>query len=136
MLEPTDPVEAKEMIKEAFEISEKFKTLVLIRTTTRINHQSTIVPLKPLNRTMFTPSSFRSYNRSYATVGSRARELKAELLKRRDALREEFESSKFNVIKGIKSEIGIITSGVSYNYVLESVQKLGVNPLILKLIMS
>jgi indolepyruvate ferredoxin oxidoreductase alpha subunit len=133
MLEPTDPVEAKEMVKNAFEISEKFKTLVLIRTTTRINHQSTIVPLETLNRSKFTPNSFRSYNRSYATVGSRARELKAELLKKRDALREEFESSKFNVIMGETSEIGIITSGVSYNYVLETVQKLNINPLILKL---
>ena len=133
MLEPTDPVEAKEMVKEAFEISEKFKTLVLIRTTTRINHQSTIVPLEPLNRTKFSPGGFRSYNRSYATVGSRARELKTELLKRRDELREEFETSKFNVIRGEKSEVGIITSGVSYNYVLETVQKLKINPLILKL---
>ena len=133
MLEPTDPVEAKEMVKEAFKISEKFKTLVLIRTTTRINHQSTIVPLEPLNRTKFSPGGFRSYNRSYATVGSRARELKAELLKRRDELREEFETSKFNVIRGEKSEVGIITSGVSYNYVLETVQKLKINPLLLKL---
>ena len=133
MLEPTDPVEAKEMVKEAFKISEKFKTLVLIRTTTRINHQSTIVPLEPLNRTKFSPGGFRSYNRSYATVGSRARELKTELLKRRDELREEFETSKFNVIRGEKSEVGIITSGVSYNYVLETVQKLKINPLILKL---
>ena len=133
MLEPTDPVEAKEMVKEAFEISEKFKTLVLIRTTTRINHQSTIVPLEPLNRTKFSPGGFRSFNRSYATVGSRARELKTELLKRRDELREEFETSKFNVIRGEKSEVGIITSGVSYNYVLETVQKLKINPLILKL---
>ena len=133
MLEPTDPVEAKEMVKEAFEISEKFKTLVLVRTTTRINHQSTIVPLEPLNRTKFSPGGFRSFNRSYATVGSRARELKTELLKRRDELREEFETSKFNVIRGEKSEVGIITSGVSYNYVLETVQKLKINPLILKL---
>ena len=49
MLEPTDPVEAKEMVKTAFEISEKYHTVVLVRTTTRINHQSTIVPLEPLN---------------------------------------------------------------------------------------
>jgi indolepyruvate ferredoxin oxidoreductase alpha subunit len=53
MLEPSNPVEAKAMVKEAFEISEKYKTLVLVRTTTRINHQSTIVPLDPLNRTSF-----------------------------------------------------------------------------------
>jgi len=133
LLEPTDPVEAKQMVKDAFEISERFHTLVLIRTTTRINHQSTIVPLTPLNRTKFIPGSFRSYNRSYATVGSRARELKAELLRKRDRLREEFENSKYNIISGDPSEIGIITSGVSYNYVLEVVRKLNINPLILKL---
>ncbi|MBY9004299.1 MAG: indolepyruvate ferredoxin oxidoreductase subunit alpha [Candidatus Lokiarchaeota archaeon] len=133
LLEPTDPVEAKQMVKEAFEISEKFQTLVLMRTTTRINHQSTVVPLEPLNRTKFMPSSFRSYNRSYATVGSRARELKSELLKKRDRLQAEFENSKYNTITGDTSDIGIITSGVSYNYVLEVVRKLNINPLILKL---
>lgn len=133
MLEPSDPVEAKEMVKDAFEISERFQTLVLIRTTTRINHQSTVVPLDPLNRTRFIPGSFRSYNRSYATVGSRARELKSELLKKRDRLQEENENSKYNIISGETSDIGIITSGVSYNYVLEAGRKLNINPLILKL---
>ncbi|MHA1499485.1 MAG: thiamine pyrophosphate-dependent enzyme [Promethearchaeota archaeon] len=133
MLEPTNPVEAKQMVKDAFEISERFQTLVLIRTTTRINHQSTIVPLEPLNRTKFIPGSFRSYNKSYATVGSRARELKSELLKKIDSLREEFENSKYNLISGNTSDIGIITSGVSYSYVLEVVRKLNINPLILKL---
>ena len=133
MLEPTNPVEAKQMVKDAFELSERFQTLVLMRTTTRINHQSTIVPLEPLNRTEFIPGSFRSFNRSYATVGSRARELKSELLKKRDRLREEFENSKYNTISGDPSDIGIITSGVSYNYILEVVRKLNINPLILKL---
>jgi len=84
MLEPTDPVDAKNMVKAAFGISEKYQTLVIVRTTTRINHQSTIVPLEPMNRTEFRKGSFRSFNKKYATVGSKARELKLKMLERRD----------------------------------------------------
>ncbi|MFW9951481.1 MAG: thiamine pyrophosphate-dependent enzyme [Candidatus Thorarchaeota archaeon] len=133
MLEPTDPVEAKEMVKKAFELSEKHQTIVLIRTTTRINHQSTIVPLEPLIRTEFKPGSFRSFNKKYATVGVRARELKLNLLKRREKLITEFESSQFNKLIEGKSSMGIITSGVSYNYVLEVKDKLHIDAPILKL---
>ncbi|MFX1457498.1 MAG: thiamine pyrophosphate-dependent enzyme [Promethearchaeota archaeon] len=133
MLEPSDPVEAKEMVKVAFEISEKFQTLVLIRTTTRINHQSTIVPLEPLTRTEFTPTSFRAYNKKYATVGSKARELKLKMLERRDKIKNEFEISEFNKRINGNLDYGIIVSGVSYNYVLEACDKLNIKPPILKL---
>ena len=133
MLEPTDPVEAKEMVKEAFNISEKFQTIVLVRTTTRINHQSTIVPLHPMDRTEFTPGSFRGFNRKYATVGSRARELKLKILERREKIRNAFEQSHFNSIIEGKLDYGVITSGVSYNYILEVCKKLSINPPILKL---
>lgn len=133
MLEPSDPVEAKEMVKVAFEISEKFQTLVLIRTTTRINHQSTIVPLEPLARTEFTPTSFRAYNKKYATVGSKARELKLKMLERRDKIKTEFEISEFNKKINGNLDYGIIVSGVSYNYVLEACDKLNIKPPILKL---
>ena len=39
MLEPATAQEAIDMTKWAFEVSEKHKTLVIIRTTTRVNHQ-------------------------------------------------------------------------------------------------
>lgn len=133
MLEPSDPVEAKEMVKAAFEISEKYQTVVLVRTTTRINHQSTIVPLNPLNRTDFKPSSFRASNKKYSTVGSKARELKLKMLERRDKVKEEFEKSDFNKILEGNLDYGIIVSGVSYNYVLEACDKLNITPPILKL---
>ncbi|NVM31057.1 MAG: indolepyruvate ferredoxin oxidoreductase subunit alpha [Candidatus Helarchaeota archaeon] len=133
MLEPTDPVEAKAMVKEAFTLSEKYRTLVLIRTTTRINHQSTIVPLGPLNRTPFKSGSFRTFNKNYATVGSAARKLKLELLDKIKKIRPEFENSPFNSLQQGSTEMGIIVSGVSYNYVMEVSEKLQINPSILKL---
>jgi len=133
MLEPIDPVEAKSMVKAAFEISEKFSTIVLIRTTTRINHQSTIVPLEPLNRTTFNKNSFRSYNRTYSTVGSQARILKLKMLERVKNIENEFESSPFNRWEEGIGDIGVIVSGISYNYVKESSNKLKINPPILKI---
>ncbi|GAG71934.1 unnamed protein product, partial [marine sediment metagenome] len=110
-----------------------FQTIVLIRTTTRINHQSTIVPLDPLNRTAFEPTSFREPQKKYSTVGSKAREYKLKMLQRRDKIKEEFENSQFNFIKEGYPNFGIITSGVSYNYVLEVCDKLDIRPPILKL---
>ncbi|MHA2393368.1 MAG: thiamine pyrophosphate-dependent enzyme, partial [Promethearchaeota archaeon] len=133
MLEPSDPVEAKEMVKGAFELSEKFQTIVLIRTTTRINHQSTVVPLDPLSRTEFKPSRFRDFDKKYATVGSKARELKIKMLERRNIIKKEFEESHFNFISEGNLDYGVIVSGVSYNYVLEVCSKLSIKPPILKL---
>lgn len=133
MLEPTDPVEAKKMVKAAFDISEKFGTLVLIRTTTRINHQSTIVPLEPINRSPFTLGSFRAFNKKYSTVGAKARELKLQLLDKIKIIEQEFEDSTFNSIQKGSSELGVIVSGVSYNYVMEVCDKLNIKPSILKL---
>lgn len=133
MLEPVDPIEAKAMIKKAFEISEKYQTLILIRTTTRINHQSTIVPLEPLNITPFKRSQFRKLDKKFSTVGSVARELKLKMLERTNHIQEDFETSEFNRIEMGTDEIGIITSGISYNYVKEALKNLNINPHLLKL---
>ncbi len=46
MLEPSDSNEAKEFVKEAFEISEKYDTPVFVRLTTRISHSQSIVELQ------------------------------------------------------------------------------------------
>lgn len=49
MLEPSTPREAKGMVLEAFNISEKLETPVLLRTTTRVNHARGIVPFGPFH---------------------------------------------------------------------------------------
>ncbi len=46
MLEPSDSAEAYELIASAFEISEKFDTPVLFRTTMRIAHSKSVVDAK------------------------------------------------------------------------------------------
>ncbi len=133
MLEPTSPEEAKAMVKQAFEISEKFNTLVMIRTSTRINHQSAIVNLDPLPPTTFNGGDFRSTGKKFATVGAKARELKLKLLDKIKTIQESFETSEFNEIIDGTGSFGVIVSGISYNYVMEAAAKLHLTPHILKL---
>jgi len=145
MLEPSNPQEAYEMVKKAFKLSEKYGSVVLVRTTTRVNHQSGLVKVGKLERTPFDKLSWKENRRSYATVGSLARKFKAELLEKIARMKEDPEFLALNrveyfdgkEVKAVKPEeakgIGIITSGVAYSYVLESLQKLGGEAYVLKL---
>ncbi|HEY5497184.1 MAG TPA: hypothetical protein VIK19_02505, partial [Syntrophales bacterium] len=64
MLEPADSQEAKEFIKIAFALSEKFDTPVFLRTTTRVSHSKSVViiedPLPAEDKTeiRITPSKY------------------------------------------------------------------------------
>ncbi len=145
MLEPSNPQEAYEMVKKAFGLSEKYGSVVLVRTTTRVNHQSGLVKVGKLKRTPFDKLSWRENRRSYATVGSLARKFKAELLEKVAKMKEDpeflalnrveyFDGKEVKVAKPEEAKgIGIITSGVAYSYVLESLQKLGREAYVLKL---
>jgi indolepyruvate ferredoxin oxidoreductase alpha subunit len=133
MLEPSTPQEAKEMVKWAFEVSERHKTLVIIRTTTRVNHQRGMTQLEELNRTEFKKRQWKDVREQYFTVGAVARRLKARLLEKRDNLREESERSIHNHIDAAKGDIGIITAGVSYLHTKEALRNLGLNLPILKI---
>lgn len=133
LLEPTSPEEAKAMVKKAFEISEQFSTIVMIRTSTRINHQSAIVNLDPLPLNPFIGGDFRSSGQKFATVGAKARELKLKLLDKIKLIQESFETSEFNENKAGSDSYGVIVSGISYNYVLEAAHKLHLTPHVLKL---
>jgi indolepyruvate ferredoxin oxidoreductase alpha subunit len=124
MLEPSSPQEAKDMVKKAFAISEKHRVPVIIRTVTRVNHQSGIVHLDELNQSAFEKVKWKDLNEEYATLGSVARKKKLKMLERTAKLAEEFESSEFNLIKKVDSDIGVITASVSYLHVLEALKML------------
>ncbi len=133
MLEPSNPSEAKDMVKKAFEISERHRTIVLIRTTTRVNHQSGIIKLDTIKREPFKKAKWSDVADNYFTVGEVARKNKFKLLEKVNNLESEFESSEFNTMFKGKGEIGILTSGVGYCYSLDACKRLGLNPHILKL---
>ncbi len=122
MVEPSTPAEAKEMVKEAFRISEELSMPVLFRTTTRVNHARGVVDFGPrLN----TPAKgrFEKDDRRFVCVPANARLNRIELLKRNEKALRMSEESPLNYVCGdTSSDIGIITSGVSFTYVSEFVK--------------
>jgi indolepyruvate ferredoxin oxidoreductase alpha subunit len=126
LIEPSTAQEALDMTKWAFEVSEKHKTLVIIRTTTRVNHQRGMVKLGKLNRTPFKKNKWQDVKGPYYTVGSVARALKAKMLERTAAVKDDFETSQFNFVVPGKGKVGILTAGVCYLHANEAMQNLGV----------
>ncbi len=138
VLEPADSEEAKEFMKFAYEISEKYDTPVILRSTTRLSHSQGVVELgersEPVDRV---------YERNIAKHvmmpgNARLRHIAVE--QRENALILDGSDFKINRIEYNDRKLGIITSGIPYQYVKEaipeaSVLKLGlVNPLPRKLI--
>lgn len=140
MLEPSDSVEAKDFVKEAYEISEKFDTPVIVRMCTRIAHCQCAVELEERREV-----SVREYTKNpqkYIMAPANAIKRHPFVEERTRKLVEFGETSPLNrVEKGSSDEMGIICAGTCYQYVKEvfgdsvSVLKLGlVNPLPEKLI--
>ena len=114
MLEPSNSQEAKNFTKLAFEISENFDTPVLIRLTTRIAHSKSIVELG--ERKEF-QKQLKKNIKKYVMMPSHAMQRHVFVEERLKKL-ENF-SNKMNKIDYKDDEIGIITSGVCYQYAKE-----------------
>jgi len=134
MLEPANSQEALEFSKKAFELSEKFDTPVIIRMCTRIAHSQSIVETS--ERVPFEKVSYEKKPEKYVMMPGNAKKRHPVIEERTKLLTKFSESCEFNSIEYSSDEIGIITSGTSYQYVKEvfgdtvSVYKLGlVNPL-------
>lgn len=124
MIEPATAQEALDMTKWGFEVSEKHKTLVIIRTTTRVNHQRGMVELGKLDRTPFKKKKWQDVKDQYFTVGPVARALKAKLLEKTEAIKKDFEKTDFNMVVPGSGGVGILTAGVCFLHTKEAMQNL------------
>lgn len=119
ILEPSNQQEAYDMCYYAFELSEKFHLPVLLRITTRIAHSRAGVSRKsqlPQNQISL-PKDLKQY----ILLPAIARKRWSHLLSLQPLLLQESENSKFNqYIKGNDKSIGIIASGIAFNYVMEN----------------
>jgi len=133
LLEPSTPQECKDFVKFAFDLSEKFEIPVIVRSTTRVSHQSGIVELGEI-REEKRAAKFAKDKKKFVTMPPRVLEQKLELLEKLKDLKKIAEKSNLNwVTKRGKAKIGIFTSGVSYLYVMESLRELGLELPVLKL---
>jgi len=125
MLEPSDSQEAKDFTIKAFEISEKYDTPVLLRTTTRIAHSECLV--EPGRRIELKREyKFERDPRKFVMVPAHARLKHVAVEQRMKALREYSENCPENVIEKRGTDLGVITSGISYQYVREVLPEAGV----------
>jgi indolepyruvate ferredoxin oxidoreductase alpha subunit len=131
MMEPADPIEAKSMLLEAYKFSEKLELPVLFRTTTRVNHTRAPVKLGKIlsrpDKVVFEKEPFR-----FVPVPSVARKRHPWLLERIKIAMNLSEKSQLNFVEG-EGDLGIITSGVSYNYVIEALSTMDIKAEVLKL---
>lgn len=117
LLEPVNSDEALRMTKWALKISHEFDSPVMLRTTTRVSHGKGVVTLSEREDIPIYP--YKKNFEKYVLMPSNARKLHVVVEERLKKLKELAESSEWNVIEDGDSEIGIITSGISYNYAKE-----------------
>ena len=138
VLEPSDSEEAKEFTKLAFELSEKYDTPIILRTTTKLSHSQSAVTLR--NRLEIADKVYERSVPKYVMMPASAIGRHKVVEAREDKLAEDASTFDINRVEKGDGRIGFITSGIAYQYVKEAaptagVLKLGlVNPLPKKLI--
>ena len=138
VIEPSDSSEAKEYIKMAFELSEQFDRPIVYRTTTRLAHSQGLVTLE--DRKVAEDKPYVKDIRKTVMMPGNAKLRHVEIEKRNKELAEAANTLPINRVEMNDTKIGVITSGIPYQYVKEalpnaSVCKLGlVNPLPRKMI--
>ena len=138
VLEPSDSAEAKEFTKRAFELSERYDTPMMVRSTTRLSHSQGIVELEERTEREVLP-----YERNiakYVMMPGNAIKRHVFVEERMKKMAEDACTLDINRTEYRDLSVGFITSGIPYQYVREampdaSVLKLGlVHPLPRKLI--
>ncbi|MFX1564581.1 MAG: indolepyruvate ferredoxin oxidoreductase subunit alpha [Promethearchaeota archaeon] len=134
MLEPSDPQEAKDMTIAAFELSEKLEQPVLLRVTTRVSHTRSGVELGKI-RPPRKKANFERDPLRFVTVPTVARLRHPILVEKVKQATDISEKSEWNRVIGA-GKLGILTSGVSFNYVMEALETLQLKAAVFKLGMT
>lgn len=138
VLEPSDSAEAKEFTKYAFDLSEKYDTPVIVRSTTRLSHSQGLVELEERAEPFDIP--YERDMAKYVMMPGNAIKRHLVVEARLKQMAEDANEFPVNLVEYNDLSVGFITAGIAYQYVKEampeaSVLKLGiVNPLPRKLI--
>lgn len=139
MLEPSDSAECKDFVVEGFKLSEEFDTPVIVRLSTRVSHSQGLVEV--CSREDADLKEYVKNPQKYVMMPAMACGRHVFVEERTQRLIEFSETSTLNKVEINDTKIGVITSGIAYQYAKEalgdtvSYLKLGiVNPLPKKLI--
>lgn len=118
-LEPSNQQEAYEMVGKGFALSEAMNTPVLLRVTTRMAHSRAGVQLvkeKKAQNTMSLPED----PRQFVLLPAIAKRNYKQLLAMQPKMEADSDASPYNkLVKGKADGVGIITTGIAYNYLME-----------------
>lgn len=120
-LEPSNQQETYDMARYAYHLSEEFGVPVLMRLTTRMAHSRAVVRMvapEPQNE-LHTPDA--EHARQWVTLPANSKVRYPQLLETYARLEEVAAASPFNKLhKGHDHSLGIITTGIAYNYLMEN----------------
>ena len=121
VFDPSSPEEAYEMIKDAFEYSEKYHTPVLFRPTTRLCHGCASVELKERVK-LPAPEGFVKDSGKWVIFPRLSHANHRMIEARNPIIGEDFSSYRFNLLHREEGNTvkGIITHGISYEFVMEA----------------
>lgn len=118
VFDPSSPEEAYQMIQDAFKYSEKYKTPVLFRPTTRVCHAYASID----NPEYCGPKKYEGFVKDSKkwVIFPRLSFANHNMIEKRNIeIGRDFSSYKFNKIEGGNSNKAVITSGISYSYAKE-----------------
>lgn len=119
-LEPSNQQEAYDMAAYGFDLSERFEIPVLMRFVTRLSHSRATVEVdteaRPQNEL-----KYPSKTNQWVLMPGNSKRRYPELIKDFDRLKEESEKSPYNkYVEGSDRKLGIIASGIAFNYLNEA----------------
>ena len=129
IFEPSSQQEAYDMMAVVFDYSEKQKLPVLMRVTTRMAHSRAVVEVKGEARKE-NELNYNAEASSWVLLPANARRRNDKVTAQQLVLEEDAEKSPYNSLsltpnpsperEGGKQPLGIVASGIGYNYVMEA----------------
>jgi indolepyruvate ferredoxin oxidoreductase alpha subunit len=118
LLEPSNSQEAKDMLIDAYNLSEEYDSLFMMRVTTRVCHSKSLVEFG--DRVEVEPKSYEKDFGKYVAVPAIGRQLRHRVEDRMNRLKEYSETTKWNYVVNNQSKIGVITHSMSFEFAREA----------------
>jgi len=126
ILEPSSVQEAKDMMADAFRLSEEFGHLFMVRSVTRIGHARSDIVLGEISKER-RKGYFKKDPSWLVYTPAGARRNKPLMIKRFERIKKAVNTLPYNQLRlADKAKLGIIACGLSYSYALEAIKWLGI----------
>jgi len=120
ILDVSDPQDAKELVKFAFEASEKIQIPIILRSTTNVAHTMGVIDQEPYKKNE-RPFAFSKNIPVYTTILADRESQHHAIFEKHERFSQLLESQGYNPIS-LKEKLGVIASGVSWTYLTEAVK--------------